>query len=169
VQRARFTSLSGFNSATVSEWRTPNSIALRLQGRGDFFYTYVEYCTGRWRAGGDSPGGFATIRDPATGRLQFKGFASGAKVHQWSLRYDPTGHDGSGSITVSMDDQTAICHLDPGHKADGATFNRFGLLNVVKSADGGASYGSTTSPSMGRWNLLTATRTGTSFKTAAPI
>jgi len=128
--------LGFFNSATVNEWRTPNSIAIRLQGRGDFFYAYVEYCTGRWRAGADSPGGFATIRDPTTGRLQFKGFASD-KVHQWSLRYDPTGHDGSGSITVTMDNETAICHLDPGQKADGATINRFGLLNVVKSADGG--------------------------------
>ena len=129
--------LGFFNSGTVSEWRTPNSIALRLQGRGDFFYAYVEYCTGRWRAGADSPGGFATVRGPATGRLQFKGFASASKVHQWLLRYDPSGHAGGGSITVTMDDETAVCHLHPGHKADGATFNRFGLLNVVKSADGG--------------------------------
>jgi hypothetical protein len=30
-----------------------------------------------------------------------------------------------------------------GHKTDGATFNRFGLLNVVKSADGGGKCGST--------------------------
>jgi len=125
-----------FKSGSVNEWRTPNSIALRLQGRGDFFYTYVEYCTARWRAGGDSPGGFATERDPATGRPQFKGFASG-KAHRWSMRYDPDAHGGNGSITVTLDDETAICHLDPGHRADGATFNRFGLLNVVKSADGG--------------------------------
>jgi len=128
--------LGFFNSGTVNEWRTPNSISLRLQGRGDFFYAYVEYCTARWRAGGDNPGGFATVRDPETGRLQFKGFASG-KPHQWSLRYDPNGNGGTGSITVTMDDETAICHLDARHRADGATFNRFGLLNVVKSADGG--------------------------------
>lgn len=126
-----------FNSGTVNEWRTPNSIALRLQGRGDFFYAYVEYCTGRWRAGGDSPGGFATVHDPVTGRHQFKGFASGDKVHKWSLRYDPDGHGGNGSITVTMDDETAICHLDARHKADGATFNRFGVLNIIKSVDGG--------------------------------
>src|SRR5207237_31010 len=31
----------------------------------------------------------------------------------------------------------AVCHLAAGHKADGATFNRFGLLNVMKSAAGG--------------------------------
>lgn len=32
-----------------------------------------------------------------------------------------------------------MCPLDIGHKADGATFNRFGLLNVMKSADDGGS------------------------------
>jgi hypothetical protein len=36
-----------------------------------------------------------------------------------------------------MDGQTAVCHLDPGHKADGATFNRFGIMTVVKQADTG--------------------------------
>ena len=28
-----------------------------------------------------------------------------------------------------------MCELSPGHQADGALFDRFGLLNVVKSAD----------------------------------
>lgn len=128
--------LGFFNAGTVNEWRTPNSITLRLYGRGDIFYAYVEYMTSRWRAGGDSPGGFAQIRETDTGRMRFKGFATGA-VHRWSLRYDPNGNGGSGSITVTLDDETAVCHLDPGHKADSATFNRFGLLNIVKSPDGG--------------------------------
>jgi hypothetical protein len=126
-----------FNAGTLNEWRTPNSIALRLQGRGQVFYAYVEYCTGRWRAGGDSPGGFAQVRDEATARMRLKGFPSGATEHRWSLRYDPEGNGGHGSIMVTLDDETAVCHLDPGHKADGATFNRFGLLNVMKSADDG--------------------------------
>jgi hypothetical protein len=30
-----------------------------------------------------------------------------------------------------------VCELSPGHKADGAEFNRFGVLNVMKSLDGG--------------------------------
>src|SRR5205085_2366353 len=29
-----------FNSGTVNEWRTANTVALRLQGRGDVFYAY---------------------------------------------------------------------------------------------------------------------------------
>jgi hypothetical protein len=38
---------------------------------------------------------------------------------------------------VTLGGETAVCHLDAGHKADGATFDRFGLLPVLKSVDGG--------------------------------
>jgi hypothetical protein len=126
-----------FNSATVKEWRTANSIFLRLYGRGDVFYAYVEYATSRWRAGGDSPGGFATIEDPETGKPQLKGFLSGGAVHTWLLVYDPEANDGAGSVTATIDGETAICHLDEGHKADGAAFDRFGLLSIPKSFDTG--------------------------------
>jgi hypothetical protein len=125
-----------FNAATVNEWRTPSSIVLRLYGRGDVFYAYVEYCTSRWRAGGDSPGGFATIEDPERpGRQQLRGFKSQGAVHTWSLDYDPEANGGRGRVTVSIDDQRAVCDLDDGHKADGATFNRFGLLGIPKHFD----------------------------------
>src|SRR5206468_10308857 len=77
-----------FNAGTLNEWRTPNTIALRLSGRGDVFYDYVEYCTGRWRAGGDSPRPFPTERNPQTGRARPKGSAAKGAVHRWSLRYD---------------------------------------------------------------------------------
>jgi hypothetical protein len=127
--------LGFFNSGTVNEWRTPNSIALRLNGRGDVFYAYVEYCTGKWRAGADSPGGFATVPDKA-GRVALRGFKYDVP-HEWSIKYDPNGNRGAGSVTVTVGGETAVCHLDRGHKADGATFDRFGLLPVLKSADGG--------------------------------
>jgi hypothetical protein len=137
--RGGFHALVGFfNTNTINEWRTPNSIALRLQGRGEYFYAYVEYTTSRWRAGGDSPGGFTTVRDEANGRMRLKGFPSGTNVHVWSLRYDPNSHGGTGSITVTLDNETSICHLDPNHRADGAAFNRFGLINVMKQYDGGS-------------------------------
>ncbi|MDA1054740.1 MAG: hypothetical protein O3C40_30300 [Planctomycetota bacterium] len=129
--------LGFFNSKTVNEWRTPNSLVLRLYGRGEVFYAYVEYATARWRAGGDSPGGFATTNDPATGKSQLQGFAARGKPHTWSLTYDPNGNAGGGSLTVTIDDQTAVCLLDPNHKQDGATFDRFGLLNIPKSYDQG--------------------------------
>jgi hypothetical protein len=129
--------LGFFNAGTLNDWRTPSSLAIRLNGRGDHFFAYVEYATSKWRAGGDNPGGFSTITDAATGRKQLRGFKSGGVPHRWTLKYDPKGNSGTGSIAVTIDDETAICHLDPGHQADGATFNRFGLLNVMKSADDG--------------------------------
>jgi hypothetical protein len=128
--------LGFFNADSIKEWRTPNSIALRLNGRGDVFYAYVEYATSRWRAGGDSPRGFPTREDPQTGRREIIGFPSQA-VHRWSLKYDPAGNSGQGAVTATIDGQTALCHLDTGHKADGAAFNRFGILTVMKSVDTG--------------------------------
>lgn len=125
-----------FNSATVNEWRTPNSIVLRLYGRGDVFYTYVEYATSRWRAGADAPGGFSTVIEPDSGKPQLKGFDRGTP-HTWSLRYDPQGNDGGGTITATIDNETAVCNLDAGHKNDGATFNRCGVLNIPKHFDQG--------------------------------
>jgi hypothetical protein len=125
--------LGFFNAETLNEWRTPNTIAIRINGRGDKFFAYVEYCTVKWRAGGDTPGGFATEKDPKSGRLALKGFPIN-KVLDWSIRYDPKGNKGSGEIVVTLGGETAVCHLSAGHKADGATFNRFGLLPVMKSA-----------------------------------
>lgn len=48
-------------------------------------------------------------------------------VHDWTLRYDPAGADGRGRITVTLDDRTCTLDLNPGAKAAGATFDRFGL------------------------------------------
>ncbi len=132
----KFHALIGFfNSKTVNEWRTPNTIALRVQGRGNCFYAYLEYTTQRWRAGGDSPQGF-TLRDPSTGKRKMREFTLGEK-HSWSLEYDPRGNNGAGSVAARIDGEEAVCHLDPSHKSDGASFNRFGLLNIVKSVDDG--------------------------------
>ncbi len=128
--------LGFFNARATKEWRTPNTIALRLNGRGDHFYTYVEYCTSRWRAGGDTTP-FPSKEDPATGRRNLIGFPSGGKVYRWTLAYDPAGSDGRGMVTASIDDNAAVCVLDEGHRSDGAVFDRFGLLNVIKSADTG--------------------------------
>jgi hypothetical protein len=49
------------------------------------------------------------------------------KVHDWFLRYDPNGANGNGQITVGLDQQTCRIDLDAGHKALGASFNRFGI------------------------------------------
>ncbi len=128
--------LGFFNADNIKEWRTPNSLCLRLNGRGEKFYAYVEYATARWRAGGDDPQSFAMQRNPQSGRNEPLGFTSG-RIHRWSLSYDPRGGDGHGSITATIDDQTAICNLSAEHRRDGARFNHFGLLPVMKSADDG--------------------------------
>ncbi len=135
VERGAGNTLLGFfNAGTLNEWRTPNTFVLRLNGRGEKFYAYVEYCTRRWRAGGHL---FDTL-GPDGKTKTHQEFPVGV-VHQWSLTYDPKGHGGSGAITASIGGQTVTALLEPGHQADGAEFNRFGLLNVMKSADGAGS------------------------------
>src|SRR5438128_2304913 len=111
-----------FNADTVNEWRTPNTIALRIYGRGTYFLAYLEYGTGLWRAGGTSFGGEAAI-------------PSGAANYPFSLNYDPNGAGGLGTVTATFGSYSTVMTLDSGHKADGAIFNRFGILNVMKSAD----------------------------------
>ena len=122
-----------FNAATLNEWRTPNTIALRVYGRGQVFYAYVEYANQKWRAGA---GEFGTA-DPTTRKSATKQFKSGTKVHSWALRYSPAANGANGSITGQLDGEELIVNLEPGHKIDGAAFNRFGLLNVMKHYDGG--------------------------------
>jgi hypothetical protein len=126
--------LGFFNADTSQEWRTPNTVAIRINGRGGHFFAYVEYCTSKWRAGGDSPQSFP-VKTDANGRKGLIGYASGKKVHRWELKYDPAANGGGGAVFATIDGETAVCHLDAGHKSDGATFNRFGILNVMKSAD----------------------------------
>src|SRR5688572_14012372 len=40
-----------FNTNTMNEWRTPNTLGLRINTRGDTFDCHLEYCTRLWRAG----------------------------------------------------------------------------------------------------------------------
>src|SRR5262249_20278980 len=126
-----------FNAGTLNEWRTPNTIALRISGRGEVFYAWVEYATSRWRAGGDDPRGFPTVKDPMTNPQPPQGFPAHGTPVRLSLTYDPKGNDGNGVIPSTVGEERAICHLRPDHRADGATFNRFGLLNVMKHASAG--------------------------------
>jgi hypothetical protein len=127
------TLIAFFNANTLNEWRTPNTIAFRINGRGEGFHAHVEYATSQWRAGGDS----YSALDATQGKKSIRLVPSGKVTHTWSLRYDPHGNNGGGSITATLDGETLMMNLDPGHKSDGATFNRFGLLNVMKHADSG--------------------------------
>jgi hypothetical protein len=138
-QGGKFHVLLGFyNSKTRNEWRTPNTIAIRIQGRGDKFIAFTEYCTSRWRAGGDTPGGFDTEEPeyPSSKKRPLKGFAL-EQTLPWSIEYDPVASSGNGLITVHLGMQSAACRIAPGHRMDGAVFDRFGLQTVVKSAVSG--------------------------------
>ena len=53
--------------------------------------------------------------------------------HRWALTYDP---EGEGRLTFELDGETYSAPLEPGHKADGAEFNRFGLWNHQNSGQG---------------------------------
>ncbi len=128
--------LGFFNASTVNEWRTPNTIAFRLQARGNKFFAYVEYCTALWRAGGDTTP-FPSAVDRKSGRSTLIGFPC-EKSFGWWLVYDPKGNNGNGTVTATIGSTTAVCNLEKSHKQDGAIFNRFGVMNVMKSADAGS-------------------------------
>jgi hypothetical protein len=124
-----------FNADTASGWRTSNSLAMRLDDRGGdertgVLHAHIEYCTDRWRAGGD----FLSIRGASNGKKELKEFPI-AGVHRWAFSYDPDGRNGQGAVTFTFDGDQVVMPLDPGHKDDGAVFNRFGLFNVMKSSD----------------------------------
>ncbi len=123
-----------FNADTLNEWRTPRSIVLRVNGRGEEgFHLHLEYATSRWRAGGD----FFAATDARTGKRSPRMIRGGRAAYRWSLAYDPAGNAGGGTVAATLDGETLVLPLDPGHKADGASFNRFGILNVMKSVDSG--------------------------------
>ena len=99
-----------------------------------------------WRAGGGSFGGEAAI-------------PSGAADYAFSLNYDPNGAGGMGTISATLGSYSAVLTLDAGHKADGAIFNRFGILNVMKSSELGvdaAIIGEVTSDRPGTVTALTS-------------
>jgi len=121
-----------FHADTLNEWRTPNTVALRINQRGDVFHCHLEYCTSRWRAGAGIIGVYDKDRD----RMTAKELKAG-RIYTWSLRYDPNGNGGAGLLTATLDGDRAVCELSPEHRADGAEFNRFGILNVMKSYDDG--------------------------------
>ena len=119
--------LFGWFHESSRGWRTPNSIALRIDGNGGKYWVLFEYGTCRWRTGGG-----ATFEGQYQ-RTKTRPFAADGTSHKWSLSYEP---EGDGSLILVIDGQQYVALLEPGHKADGATFNRFGLWNHQNSGDG---------------------------------
>jgi hypothetical protein len=124
--------LGFFNSRSLNEWRTPNTIAFRINQRGDIFHCHFEHGTSKWRAGAGIIGQYDKVRD----RMNAKELPCG-QIYRWSLKYDPNGPGGAGIVTATVDDNVASYEISAEQKADGAEFNHFGLLNVMKQFDNG--------------------------------
>ncbi len=121
--------LGFFNSGTLNEWRTPNALVARINGRGESFHCHFEYCTSRWRAGAGVIGEIVPGR-----RIDARAIPSG-RVYEWQLRYDPNSSAGAGTLTFTLAGTTATCPVPREHRADGATFTHFGLLPILKTWD----------------------------------
>ncbi len=122
-----------FNPATAKEWRTANSLVWRINGRGETFHAHFEYTTQKWRSGAGIIGRY----DQKTDRMHPVENPSGESVYDWSLEYDPRDEGQEGIIRAKLGEYTATCPVPSDHKSDQAIFTHFGLLNVIKSADGG--------------------------------
>jgi hypothetical protein len=121
--------LGFFNTNTLNEWRTPNTLVARFNGRGEGFLCHLEYCTSRWRAGAP------LISDVAPGPLFDSTLMPDNRIYNWRLRYEPNEAAATGRLTLVLNDQTNSCTLSKEHFTDGATFTHFGLLPVFKSWD----------------------------------
>ena len=122
--------LVGWFNAASESWRMPNSLVFRLDGQGGKYWVFFEYGTQNYRTGGGETfegRRYQTTKTPPE---------PAGTVHTWSLTYDPNGAAGNGEITFVMDGKTYTAPLMPGHKADGATFNRFGIVNLQVSGKG---------------------------------
>ena len=123
--------LFGWFHETSHGWRTPNSLAFRIDGNGDKYWVFYEYGTRNWLTAG--AGTFEGERYQTT---RTEPFPADGTVHRWTMTYDPSGNDGGGTVTLGLDGKTYPLPLEPGHKADGAVFNRFGMFNQQNTGGG---------------------------------
>ena len=121
--------LGFFNASTLDGWRTPNTLVVRINGRGEGFHCHLEYCTRRWRAGA------GVVGQIIPGERINASLIPAGRAFAWKLSYDPKANDGHGLLTFTLGDQKATCRLDPELRAEGATFTHFGLLPVLKAWD----------------------------------
>ena len=122
--------LGFFNDRTLNEWRTPNTAVFRILQRGDVFYCYPEYCSAKWRAASGVVGTYNAGADRFT-EVNLPADAA----YRWSLAYEPTADGGKGRFVARFGRYEIVTVLDPRMKEDGAAFNRFGLLPVMKQWD----------------------------------
>jgi hypothetical protein len=111
----------GFFNGDSREWRTNNSLGLRVEEDGGpgLFAVGTEYGTGNFRAAGD------WLLAPAGRRHLVAG-----RRYRWRLAYNPSAASRRGAIALSVDGVGSSTQLlDPGDRSFGTHFNRFGLIN----------------------------------------
>jgi hypothetical protein len=123
--------LFGWFHKDAHGWRTPNSLAFRIDGNGGKYWVFYEYGTRHWlTAGGGTFEGEHYQTTPT------KPFPADGTVHTWALAYDPNGNQGNGELLFTLDGKEFRRPLAPGHKADGAEFDRFGMFNQMTTGGG---------------------------------
>ena len=116
--------LVGWFNKDSRGWRTPNSLVFRINGESGKFRVFYEYGTQHWMTGGGQ-----TFEGRYQDNPESLHPADGS-VHTWRLLYEPDGAGGNGQLTFTLDGEIYTAAMDPGHKADGAIFDRFGLINT---------------------------------------
>ena len=121
--------LGFFNATALNEWRTPNTLVVRVNGRGEGFHCHLEFCSSRWRSDA------GVIGEIVPGKSIAAKMLPAGKVYAWRLEYDPNGGDDGGLVTLTLGSETATCKISKEHRADGCSFTHFGLLPVLKAWD----------------------------------
>jgi hypothetical protein len=125
------TLLGLFNDKLSRGWRTAHSLAMRIDGNGGKFWVFFEYGTKSWYTGCKG-----CFEGDAYQTTKTKPFRADGTPHDFSFTYDPAAEGGRGLITFILDGTEYTLALDPSHRPDGATFNRFGVFN--QQTTGGA-------------------------------
>ncbi len=120
----------GFFHDSSAGWRTPNSLAFRVDGNGGNYWLFFEYGTRNGKTGGR--GVFEGERYQTT---KTKPFAADGTAHTWQLHYDPAAGD-HGILTFRVDDREHRIVLTKEAREDGALFNRFGIWNQQTTGNG---------------------------------
>ncbi len=119
----------GWFNSKEQGWPPKNFVGVYL----DSYTPAGRFCTpmyGTSKAGFIAqPGGGKRVLSAAHGELTPLIYPDG-RVVEWTLQYDPQAHDGGGAITFTIGSEATTLNLAPGLKAEGATFDRFGLFNM---------------------------------------
>ena len=122
--------LFGWFNHSSRGWRTPNSLAFRIDGESGEYRVFFEYGTRTWMTGGGETfeGPYQTTTTPM--------HKADGTIHTWSLEYDPEATGGQGEMTFTLDGNVYGASLAEGHKEEGAVLDRFGVFNQQISGDG---------------------------------